>query len=146
MPDKPHRLKVSLPRLLGLDSGNALRPELLQVLADQINEKAEDRRMIGQWEPSGDGRIRIGDASHVVLPTAKVTKSGALLVDIKLLDTPMGRNLQALLWAGLKLKGTLRGVGSTIDDVTISGVDVDVTASAETTVLDDIVDALEMDD
>ena len=124
--------------------GQRVSRNLLEKLATKINDRAQGRQMLGQIDPPIDGRTRINDASHVVLPTARV-KGRSLLVDIEVLDTEAGKYLRAMLEGGIQRPGVLRGVGATIEDVSVSGVDVllDPSNYELRTVLDDIVEAVE---
>lgn len=127
------------------------RPSLrhLQSIADQINERAQDKRLIGQIAGVGlnDGRSRIRQASHFVLPTARV-RGSSIVVDVEIVtDNSPGRTVAALINSGVPIQGTLRCVMSDLDDIRVSGVDIDLShAPPEDTVLDDIVDALEASD
>lgn len=121
----------------------------LERIVEQINEKAQNRRMIGQIYGAGlnDGKSRISHASHYVMPTAKLQGS-SILVDVDILtDCSPGRTVAAFLEAGLQISGALRAVGSTPADMQVMTVDIDLsTTHPEETILDDIVDALEASD
>jgi hypothetical protein len=121
----------------------------LQAVADQINERAQDRRMIGQIYGAGinDGKTRLRHASHIVLPTARV-RGSSILVEIEIVtDSSFGRTVAAFIDAGLQISGCLRGVGSSPEDFRVNTIDIDLSSTnPEETILDDIVDALEVSD
>lgn len=146
MHHKPHVVRVPFPRQWG-----PAKIENLQQLADKINERAQDRRMIGQIDPPGDGKSRISEATHVVLPTARV-ENGEVLVDIEILDTEKGRQLRDILGIGDSFRhlvdgplycGRLRGVGAGIEDAVVASIDFDFEPPPDRTVLDQINDAVE---
>jgi hypothetical protein len=121
----------------------------LESLANQINDKAQGRRMLGQISGVGlnDGKTRIHLASHVVLPTARV-RGSSILVDIEVIaESGQGRTVAAFIESGLPIRGILRGVMFGWGDMRVHGVDLDLnTQDPEETVLDDIVDALDASD
>lgn len=121
----------------------------LEKIVNQINERARDKRMLGQIVGVGDhvGRVRIQTASHIVMPTAQIIGS-SIVVDVEVLEgTGQGRTLVAFIKAGVPIMGVLRGVrGISFGSARIFGVDIDINNNPEETVLDDIVDALEVAD
>ena len=121
----------------------------LESIAAQINERAQDRRMIGQISGVGlnDRECRIRHASHIVMPTASV-RGSSILVDIEILEqSNQGRTLAAFIKSGIPIQGELRGVMSDLADLRVTGVDVALSQqNLQETVLDDIVDALEVSD
>ena len=122
----------------------------LERIVDQINEKAQNRRMIGQIYGAGDindGMTRLNQASHYVMPTARLQGS-SILVDVDIIETcTPGRTVAAFLRSGLQISGTLRALGSSLADTEVVSIDIDLSSThPEETVLDDIVDALEMSD
>jgi len=118
----------------------------LRRIADQINESAQGRRMLGQLDPPGDGKTRLSHVSHVVLPTARVEKN-AIFVELELLDTEAGRQAAAMLRGGAQMKANPRGFGSSIQDAKVTGVNLDFNPPPrDWTVLDDILGAVDRDD
>lgn len=136
-----HKIRIQTSRLR-----MPLTVEQMHRIAAQINEKAQNRRMIGHIDGAGDRGARIANASHIVLPTATVRGSW-IVVEIEIADSPAGRTVKALIEAKVPIRGSLRAVGATGSDVAVYGVDVCLdTDCQEFTVLDDIVDALEESD
>ena len=137
-----HKLRVPMDSATSV----AFTSEQLQSIADGINEKAEDRRLMVQIEPSLDGKVRLDRVTHVVLPDAKVRGNG-VRVSIEVLDTNAGRVLRALIEDGVPMRGAVRGfmLGHRPGNA-ISRIDIDMSPDPEITVLDDIVDALEDED
>jgi hypothetical protein len=122
-----------------------LKLKHLEDIVQQINKRAQDKRMIGQIHGAGlfDGKTRLTHASHFVLPTARIQGS-SIVVDIETLDNGPGNTVAAFFTSGLQVSGFLRALGSMPDLVQVISVDVDLsTTRPEETVLDDIVDALE---
>jgi hypothetical protein len=130
-----HKIRVYASKL-----SISLTPEQIQRVADQINERAQDRRILGQISGARDGKFRLSAASHAIIPTAEVIGSW-IDVEIEPLDTPQGRTLKAWIDSGVPIRGVLRGVGSSGADVRVAGVDV-VLDDQEGTILDDIVEAI----
>ena len=124
----------------------AFTREQLQLVADSINEKAKDRRLLGQIESPVDGKTRLDRATHYVLPDAKV-RGNSIRVSIEVVDTNAGRTLKALIEGKVPMRGSVRGfLLGYIPGSSVSGIDIDMSPDPEITVLDDIVEALEEDD
>ena len=136
-----HRIRVQVPRFF------QQRPtvEVCQRLVDKINSRAEGNAWFGCLDQPYDGKTRLKDVSHIVLPTARL-RGDRILVDIDIVDTAPGRTLMAMFEAGVTVAGSLRAVGAGYEDLSISGLDVVFPPNVETTVLDEIVDALDDDD
>jgi hypothetical protein len=137
-----HRIRVPMAR----QAGSAFTREQLQLIADAINKKAKDRRLLGQIEYPGDGKTRLNRCTHYVLPDAQV-RGGSILISIETVDTAPGRTLKAMIEGKVPMRGSIRGfmLGMTPGN-SVSGVDIDLSPDPEITVLDDIVDALETDE
>jgi len=124
------------------------RPSLVELesIASEINYRAQGRRMIGQIDVPGDGKMRLDKASHLVLPTARV-RGSAIMVEIEILEqNSPGRAVAAFIKSGLAIQGNLRGNVSRLGSATVFSIDIDLDPNPEETVLDDIVDALEASD
>lgn len=150
MPDEPIKIRASLPRMRDRN-GLQFSPEAFQSMVDQINEKAKQGGLLGQLESPGDARTRLNLVSHRVLPDARLNDDGSVSVSIEVLNTPMGRQLQAMLEHSprriqVSSRGILRGVGSCPEDILVSGVDLDFQFPTDWTALDGIVDALSEDE
>lgn len=150
MTDEPIKIRAALPNLVD-KNGMKFAPEAYESMVEQINEKAKDGRLLGQIDSPNDGKTRFADISHKVLPNAKIDKDGSITASIEVLDTPMGRQLKAMLEhsprrVSISSRGMLRGVGSSPEDMRITGIDFQFTPPQSWTVLDGIVDALDTDD
>jgi len=138
-----HKIRIRTDRW-----GKSLTLSQLEAVVAQINERAQNRRMIGQIDGgSYDGKMRLAYASHVVLPTARL-RGSSILVDVEIMiDNPPGRTVAAFIKAGLQISGTLRGLGPRAGGMLVTSVDINLSSTnPEETVLDDIVDALEVSD
>jgi len=150
MTEKPIEIRAALPDLRDRN-GDVYSPKAYAGMVEQINEKAKDGRLLGEIDPQyNDGKVRLANVSHKVLPGAKLNDDGSISVTIQALDTPRGRQLKAMLEHSPKKviissRGLLKGVGSSPEDVRVSGIDLDISFPGDWTVLDGIVDALEED-
>lgn len=147
---EPIKITGKLPNVVD-KNGMVFLPGAFEKAVDRLNKRAAEGRVLGQIDPPGDGRVRLNQVSHKVLPTAKLNPDGSVTVDIEVLNTPMGKQLKAMLEhshrrLGISTRGILRGVGSGPEDFEFFGVDVDVVVPDNWTVLDGIVDALENDE
>ena len=143
MPPIIHKIRIRTDRW-----GKSLTLPQLEAVVAQINDRAQGRRMIGQIDGgSYDGKMRLAYASHVVLPTARI-RGSSILVDVELMtDNAPGRTVAAFIKAGLQTSGTLRGLGPRPGGILVTSIDIDQsTTNPEETVLDDIVEALEVSD
>lgn len=116
-------LKADLPTANGCIYPKAL----LEELAAQIN--ANGGRILGHLGSPPDGRTSLSEASHQVLPTARV-EGDALIASIRVLDTPAGRTLADWLASDTRtLRAVSRGLGTVDDrgnvsDFKLTGIDM----------------------
>ena len=110
MTDQPlslrcERIKPGVPNL----NNRVYTREILEQMAQQINERSVEARMLGRlgtdFEPP-----KLIDATHMVI-AASVDDDG-LLATLEVLDTPHGKALQEVLDSGSKLEVVPAGFGS----------------------------------
>jgi len=134
-----HKLRVPIRTATSV----AFTRRQLQLIADAINGKAKDRRLLGQIESPVDGKTRFDRATHYVLPDAKV-RGSSIHVSIAVVDNQPGRMLKALIEGGVHMRGSIRGfmLGYHPGN-SVTGIDIDMSTDPDFTALDAIVEAME---
>ena len=132
-------------------NGRSYTPEALERAVKDMNERAAQGRLLGQLDTPYDGKTRLQDISHKILPDAELNEDGSMSVSIEVLDTPMGRQLKAMLEHSpnrvqVSSRANIRGISGGPDDLKITSVDFDFNFPSDWTVLDGIVDSLENED
>lgn len=92
-------------------NGNIYSEEVLRKAAADLNERAKNRSVFGQLGNPLDGRSRMIEASHLVLPTYEV-KDGKFVGSIEIMNTVRGRDLAEMMEGGMKFTLAPRGIGS----------------------------------
>ncbi|MGD9725625.1 MAG: hypothetical protein AB7L09_03405 [Nitrospira sp.] len=143
-------IKAKLPSMRDRN-GNFYPPEAYIGAVAQMNDLAQQGRLVGCIEASGDGKTRLDSVSHKILPDASINKDGTISVTIEVVDTPIGATLLALLQHSphrviTSCRGILKGYGSSPEDMKVTGVDFDFKFPKDWTVLDGIVDAMDAND
>ena len=110
-------------------------PDVLSKAVEDAQEHVKAGRMIGQVDPPGDGRTRVGSASHIV-ENLRVDGAGNLLANVRFVATAEGRFIKDAVERGLSVGGVLRGTGSRspdgfLKDIKIGGVDISLEPELE---------------
>ncbi len=111
------------------ENGSVYSEVGLKKAVDSLNERAKGRGVFGQLGNPPDGRSRMIEASHLVLPTFRV-EEGKLVGEIEIMDTTRGRALIEMMQGGMKFTLAPRGIGSRDaegrvgDDLKLASIDL----------------------
>ena len=126
MTTQPNQAAVTLRANFQDANGVLYTDHALQLAAEAAKDRiAKGGTLFGGLEPSSDGKTRINAASHEV--TDVRAENGTLVCDIKLLNTPHGRQLAAMLEAGIPMQFAPRMFGS-VSAQGVLGSDVRITS------------------
>ena len=95
-------------------NGRLYPPGLWEGCIGYLGEKLKDRKVLGELDHPSDGRTALARASHVI--TSLKLKGGVVIGEAEILDTAKGRDLKAILSAGVPVGISSRGYGSTKTD------------------------------
>lgn len=99
--------------------GRIYTKECLESANNYIQEKLKNDGLLGEFSENIDEfEIDTKTVSHKI--TDSYVENDTLYVDLEMLNTPMGINVQNALNSGLKLYACTRGVGMLNDDNTVS--------------------------
>jgi hypothetical protein len=91
-------------------NGRVYPEEILRREMDNYQKCVGDNRALGELDHPEDSVINLKNASHIVTQTW--WDGDTVLGKVKVLDTPSGKILQALIKNGVKLGISSRGLGS----------------------------------
>ncbi len=112
-------------------NGRYYPPDVLRKAVEDMQERVKAGRVFGQIDPPGDGRTKMGSASHVI-ESVRVDGTGAVIGKVRFLDTPEGKLAFDMVKRKIPIGGTLRGTGTVSPDGVVSNYkldSVDVTLS-----------------
>lgn len=120
----PFEVKVNFPGI----NRFVYPPDVLKQAVDDAQDKIKSRRLIGEIDPPGDGRVRIGRASHIVTDL-RIEKDGSMMASLEFLDTEAGRLALHAVKMGVPLNMVTRATGTVegnvVKDMRLIGVDID---------------------
>lgn len=80
----------------------------------RLKGSLSERKVLGEADHPGDGQTKLQRVSHLI--TDLVIENGVVVGEAEILDTEQGKNLQAMLKAGVKVGVSSRGYGSTVEN------------------------------
>lgn len=95
-------------------NGRLYPPKLWEGQIDRLKSDLGSRKVLGELDHPSDGRTALQRASHVITDLKLV--DGIVIGEAEILDTSMGRDLKAILKAGVPVGISSRGYGSTKPD------------------------------
>lgn len=95
-------------------NGRLYPPKLWEGQIDRLKNDLGSRKVLGELDHPTDGRTALQRASHVITDLKLV--NGVVIGEAEILDTSMGRDLKAILKAGVPVGISSRGYGSTKPD------------------------------
>jgi hypothetical protein len=95
-------------------NGRLYPPKLWESQIGRLEANLKDRKVIGELDHPQDGRTALTRASHVITDLRLV--DGVVIGEAEILDTAKGKDLKAILSAGVPVGISSRGYGSTKPD------------------------------
>ena len=93
------------------ENGRIYPRRVLEKAIEEFKELIKEGRAVGTLEHPADGKTRVSDISHKIVDIY-MEEDGTVVGVAECLNTSAGRELQALLEAGVKVGISSRGVGS----------------------------------
>jgi hypothetical protein len=95
-------------------NGRLYPPKLWESQIERLHSNLKDRKVLGELDHPQDGRTALTRASHVITDLRLV--DSVVIGEAEILDTAKGRDLKAILAAGVPVGISSRGYGSTKAD------------------------------
>jgi len=93
------------------NNGRIYPRKILESQVQKIQEKINDRSLVGALDHPANDAIHLSQASHLITGLS-VDKSGDVIGECEILSTPNGKIVEALINDGVKIGISSRGVGS----------------------------------
>ena len=93
------------------NNGRIYPRAILENQVKKIQEKINDRSLVGALDHPANDAIHLSQASHLITGLS-VDKSGDVIGECEILSTPNGKIVEALINDGVKIGISSRGVGS----------------------------------
>ena len=93
------------------NNGRIYPRKILEGQVQKIQEKINDRSLVGALDHPANDAIHLSQASHLITGLS-VDKSGDVIGECEILSTPNGKIVEALINDGVKIGISSRGVGS----------------------------------
>ena len=93
------------------NNGRIYPRKILEGQVKKIQEKINDRSLVGALDHPANDAIHLSQASHLITGLS-VDKSGDVIGECEILSTPNGKIVEALINDGVKIGISSRGVGS----------------------------------
>ena len=93
------------------NNGRIYPRKILESQVQKIQEKINDRSLVGALDHPANDAIHLSQASHLITGLS-VDKNGDVIGECEILSTPNGKIVEALINDGVKIGISSRGVGS----------------------------------
>jgi hypothetical protein len=98
------------------NNGRIYPRKILESQVQAIQEKINDRSLVGALDHPANDAIHLSQASHVITGLS-VDKDGSVIGECEILSTPNGKIVEALINDGVKIGISSRGVGSVTEGI-----------------------------
>jgi len=111
--NKPKRMRGAFQRAnVKNANGRIYKDSILRREVDKLSPAVKSRTLVGQLDHPQTATIEYGKASHLITEMLYDDKTGTVIGEVELLNTPSGKIVESLIDADVKVGISSRGLGT----------------------------------